>query len=561
MSSQLPPIDPNIRGHLARRSAGRLPDGLLAEVSAALDEARDTRPGAQWPRPAWSIPRLAGAGATVALVAVLVLAVAIPALHTAPATSPASYPDGRALSTIELASLMAGPALPMNTTVVASATIDARTDVCPMDRYPTLGVVEGMASQVCVMGATVPVGLGAPKTTGVFAFRYLGPGYLGLLGEITPASTGLAFKVADEWPLAGKTFLVEGWLGVVELTESCASAPTAGDVLDPNGEDCPYADWLADEPVDASVAAQTGLGSSETAGSGSPLLPVPERHVEAGGVHQIDSVPRSVGGTYGVYVVRSVTEQCPYASPQENRGCGAWRVLARVADISIPELRASPALTPTPTTAPPATPVAAPTQARPIAPTGLIGPGNRPLTAAEVSALVAADPGHLVGRYVIDKRPWCQTTCGDFEVEVADMVTPGWTVGQGEQGELLNSGPDGMVWTVPQVLAAWPNRPGIYLVDAWISGASMDSCDVAGSPCYEVSWLGSTPGVQQLGLQLGAYHEFGAGQVGGGASIHGLFLVEIFPEIQACGTGPASSGGACAAAGKMAARLEPAVLP
>ena len=547
MSSQLPPIDPNIRGHLARRSAGRLPDGLLAEVSAALDEARDTRPGAQWPRPAWSIPRLAGAGATVALVAVLVFAIGIPALHTAPATSPASYPDGRALSTIELASLMAGPALPVNTTVVASVTIDARTDVCPMDRYPTIGVVEGMASQVCVMGATVSAGLGTPKTGGTFAFRYLGPGYLGLLGQVTPATTSrLAFKVADDWPLGDKTFLVNGWLGADPISCPTYIAMTGGDPLNPDGADQCEFNWMSDADPNAEP-------SSYASG-----LPVPRRLVEAGGMRLIDGVPRGAA-VYGVYVVRGGTGAPCTASLLNNPGCG--RVLARVAGISIPEPSTSPALTPTPTTAPPATPVAAPTQALPIAPTGLIGPGNRALTAAEVSALVAADPGHLVGRYVIDKRPWCQTTCGDFEVEVADMVTPGWTVGQGEQGELLNSGPDGMVWTVPQVLAAWPNRPGIYLVDAWISGASMDSCDVAGSPCYEVSWLGSTPGVQQLGLQLGAYHEFGAGQVGGGASIHGLFLVEIFPEIQACGTGPASSGGACAAAGKMAARLEPAVLP
>jgi hypothetical protein len=48
----------------------------------------------------------------------------------------------------------------------------------------------------------------------------------------------------------------------------------------------------------------------------------------------------------------------------------------------------------------------------------------------------------------------------------------------------------------------------------------MDSCDVFGSPCYEVSWLAPTDsgvylapetGVEQLNTQLGAYHAFGPG--------------------------------------------------
>ena len=58
------------------------------------------------------------------------------------------------------------------------------------------------------------------RATGTFAFRYLAPGYLGLLGRLALPTTGLTFRATDQWPLQGKTFLVEGWLGADELTES-----------------------------------------------------------------------------------------------------------------------------------------------------------------------------------------------------------------------------------------------------------------------------------------------------------------------------------------------------
>src|SRR5664280_2731361 len=166
MNAQLPSIDPSIREHLARRSAGRLPGELAAEVFTALDSAPIRRP-------IWRVPRLAVAGLSLALVAVLVAAIAFSAVRTPPAASApslAGYPAERALTTAELASLMAGPALPVNTALVASVTIDVRNDVCPMNRYQTQGLVEGMGSQVCVMTADVAI---QPVTIeGTFAFRY-----------------------------------------------------------------------------------------------------------------------------------------------------------------------------------------------------------------------------------------------------------------------------------------------------------------------------------------------------------------------------------------------------
>jgi len=226
-----PPTDSEIREQLARRSAGRLPDGLLIDISAALDGVldgvREPRARARWPRLIWSVPRLAVAGMGVALVAVLAAAIAFRGVASRTGGIACRLPAERALTTAELARLMAGPALPANTTLVASVTIDARTDVCPMNSRPTIGVVEGMSSQVCVMGATLARSLPV-RRDGRLRLPVHRPGYLGLLGEITPASDSrLAFGAADGWPLAGKTFLVEGWLGAYPISCRRTSPPRA----------------------------------------------------------------------------------------------------------------------------------------------------------------------------------------------------------------------------------------------------------------------------------------------------------------------------------------------
>ena len=564
MNEQLPPIDSDLREHLARRSAGRLPGELAAEVFTALDSAPIRRP-------IWRVPRLAVAGLSLALVAVLVVAIAFSAVRTPPAASApslAGYPAERALTTAELSSLMAGPALSVNTALVASVTIDVRNDVCPMNRYQTQGLVEGMGSQVCVMTADVAV---QPTTlTGTFAFRYLAPGYLGMLGGIapaSPASSRLALQVADSWPDTGGTFLVDGWLGAVELTASCAGAPTTGDVLAPNGEDCPYDNWLGDGPVAAGIVADHEYTASSPQQSYDPLsLRGNARHVEAGGMRLIDSIDHAAP-VRGTYVVRPVTGPCPGAEPQASRGCSTWRVLAKLADITMTAPTAS---TPTPTNASPATSISSPAPSLAVAPAGLLGPNNRVLNPAELSALIAADPNHLSGRYVIDERVTCDgTDCTGFAPKaVADTI--------GSNGQIGLVGPvnvrpdDSLVWTIPQVIAALPGQPGIYLVDAWISGAGMVSCDVAGSPCYETSWLaptaselwlGSPAFGQRLDAQLGAYHQFGQGQVGGGAAIHGLFLFEWVPGGK-CGVGVDTTGlDTCSPHAQILARLEPAVLP
>ncbi len=392
MNGELPPIDPAIREQLARRSAGRLPEGLVSEVSAALDGASLERPQRvrSGTHSAWLTPRLAAAASLVLVFLVGAAILAVPRLVTPPAGN-ASYV---ALSTSELAALLAAKTQPeMNATLVATVTVDSRSEVCPMNRYPTLGVVEGMDSQVCVMGYDLNTYLSsdrvtAPKVTGTFAFRYLAPGYLGLIGELTLTATGLTFGATDDWPLLGRTFLVDSWLGADELTESCATTPTAGDPLLPNGDDCPFDNWLGAEATAPGIAADHGYTAGSPLPSYDPLsLRGNARLVEAGGMRIIDSIDHAAP-VHGVYVVRSVTAQCPNSSPVDSRGCGVWRVLARVSDTSLH----APTATATPT----------------AAPTGVY-PTGRALTTDELVRVLAgptlAVDTALVASVTIDPQP------------------------------------------------------------------------------------------------------------------------------------------------------------
>jgi len=543
MNAQLPPIDSKIREHLARRSAGRLPDGLVVDVFAALD-SRPPR------RTIWRVPRLAVAGISVALIAILAVTIVFSGNHTAPAASLAAYPAERPLTTAELASMMAGPQLPVNTALVASATIDVRADACPMNSRPTVGVIEGMGAQVCVMGADLSAKLPGPTSTGTFAFRYLAPGYLGLVGEITPASvSALAFKVADDWPLAGKTFLTQGWLYYTGLI---GNDPTVCSQASPdtNGTYSCTVSWMSDSPNATAVHDANGLPG--------PPNGVPARSVGmTPDVAEMDQI--TSGRASGIFVVASVTGPCPGASPQDSRGCPAWRVLAKVADISMPAPNPS-AASAVPTTAPPATPIVSPSAGIAVAPTGLIGPNNRALTPAELSALTAADPNHLAGRYVIDMRVTCDgVDCSGLPPKaIADQIQPG-SIGLVGPVDLRPDG--GLVWTVPQSLNGFQGR-FIFIVDAWISrGGLGDACDIVGQPCDRSTRLGSGPNARELTAQTGAISQFAPRNTPVGPAVRGLFLVSRVDNGKVCGMAPLASAGQCSAQIEILARLEPAVLP
>lgn len=560
MNENLPPIDPTVREQLSLRSAGRIPEGLLADVLAALDGDRGGGAMANRPRISWSVPRLAGAAIAMAFVAVFVAAIVAPGWHGGPVgdgASPAGYPADRALSTAELAAVMAGPTLQTNTTLVADVRIDVRSDVCPMDRYPTLGVIEGMDSQVCVMVATVAdLNSNTALSGGPFAFRYLGPGYLGLLAAIVPASESrLAFRVTDDWPIIGEPFAVEGWLGADGLLRDCLSAPTAGDVLNPNGLDCSYDDWLGDSSAAPGIAADHVTNPSSPYPSYDPLsLRGNARHVEAGGMRLIDSIDPAAP-VFGVYIVRANIADCVVDTRVSGRGCGTWRVLARVADITVPGPVASISTPPTPTALAPETPIPAPTTTpagEPLPssePVGYIGPASRPLTSDEVARIFATEKVGSV-RYVIDERAVCDgTDCTRVAPKpVADLFQ---SINFGDSWILVGPvdvRPDGsLVWTVPQALSNYQDR-FIFIVDATMFGQGLST------------WLDSDASAE-LTVQDGAFSRFAPAGTPANSSVHGLFLVQRVDTGKTCGVATSAPSGPCVPQVEILARLVTTAVP
>jgi hypothetical protein len=569
MNDELVPIDSDLRSQLARRSAGRLPEGLLVDVTYALDAVPVSAAGLPRLRPVWRGPRLAAAGLGAALLAVLVVAIAFPALRGGPAAVPAGYPANRALTASELNSLLAGPPLATNTALVVSATIDIRMDVCPMNRYPTVGVIHGIEPQICVMQGGLPPLLTGTTTTGIFALRYLGARTFGLLGQVTPApDSRIALGATDDWPLAGQTFLVNGWLGADDLPVSCVSPPAAGDVLSPAGEDCAYDDWLSDAPTAEGIAADHAAYAGSPQTSYDPLsLRGNARHVEAGGMRIIDGLDPHTP-VHGVFVVRSQAEACSGALAVDSRGCPAWRVLARLADLSLTAPSAVATLPPGPTStiepvttpavhAPSPTPLALPTSSDGAAPLGLLGSGNRPLTEGEFASLWAADPAHLSGRIAIVKGPVpTGFECSDVGsvASGSPISAPGchplegqiapegyWVVKIGADGKFTIVGEltvpsTGFVFTLDQVNAATTLKRGdLAVVDGWLL-EHVPTCDYgpplpsACGPFSEIASMATDNSPSGIGVQQGAYQQI-IGVAGewtiDGPPVHGLFLVQL----------------------------------
>ena len=545
MNVQLPPIDPGIREQLARRSGGRLPEDLLADIHAAVNAVPVEKPRVHTSgRVVWRMPRVGLAAACLMLVAVLAVAfIAVPALQTGPAASPAGYPADRALTAAELAAVMAGPALPTNTALTATVTIDARTDVCPMDRYPALGVIEGMGSQVCVVGTTPPGYALDARTTGTFAFRYLGPGVLGLLGKITPASASqLAFGAEDTWPTTADTILVDGWLGSYDFP--CpAMTFVPGDPLSPNGN-CDYS-WLAESaPFNA---------HSQTPKPGSTQTSVAGVAVEAYGARSYDGMPVSGPPVHGIFVVRhEANKQCP-VSIEESLGdayCPTWLVLAKLANISVP---------------------------KPAATLPLTGyPADRALTAGELATVMAgpALPTNtaLTATVTIDaKTDVCPMNRYPTIGVIEGMGAQVCVVGAGVSSEMTTAkatgtfafryiGP-GVLGLLDQikpasdsrlaysVSSALPLESGTFLVEGWLGFTPVPCPSAAfspGDPLYPntescaTNWLGDQPATGAPSDNSSPRWVFADSarfydSIESRDPVHGVYVVRAQPNLIGCG--------------------------
>ncbi|HEX7613363.1 MAG TPA: hypothetical protein VF371_11380, partial [Candidatus Limnocylindrales bacterium] len=427
----------------------------------------------------------------------------VPTATVPTATAPTGYPVDRALTTAELAAVMAGPALATNTTLVAAVTIDsseAGTPGCPMTGNPTIGPVRGMRTLVCVSGGrTTPA-----RIPGIFAFRYLGPGALDLLGEITPASSSRPVFGATGWPwsLNGwDTFLVGGYL---------IREPTGWRIADTLNGPTPSTNTFLTVQVDTAAG--------------------------------IDSTDPS---QYGVFVVTAVTVSVP-ASSMGPQGDGiVFHVVAKVADISVPGAAASPSPSPRENPAgPPATPLAP-------ALTGVIGTGNQPLTADELETLMVAQPDHLAGRIVIAKSPIptqisCQSDAngGGCAVNTKPLAQTGiWALSIGAEGALRLVGQittpmaGGYLFALDAVNASASLKAGdLVVVDGWLV-EHVVTCDYGATPLpagcgpfSEIASMATDNSPASVFVQQGAFEEF-TGSAGDwtvdGPPVHGLYLIRL----------------------------------
>jgi hypothetical protein len=431
------------------------------------------------------------------------------------ATPPTGYSVDRALTAAELAAVMAGPALPVNTTLVAAVTIDsseAGAPGCvPTSDSSTIGLVHGMPTRVCVFGG----GYSPARVPGIFAFRYLGPGALNLMAQITPASSSRpVFRATESWPwtISGDTtFLVGGYL---------VREPAGSRITDtPNG------------PAPSTNTYQT-VQVDDTAG--------------------IDSSDPS---RYGVFVVWCVPVYTPTDSIGSHGDGFAYHVVAQVGDIALPGASAPPSPSPSSgLVAPPATPID-------TSLTGVIGTGDRPLSADELETLMVSRPDHLAGRVVIVEAPIptqisCQSDAngGGCAVNTRSLAAEGdWAVRVGANGMLTlirrvsTPGSGDFVFTLDQIAIDDYKDGDLLLVDAWLIFAPPSICDILDTPKPSVcdgSSLSPTDMTNQpneLPVQLGTYQAI-TGNAAYGPPVHGLFVVRM-----ATGTVPT-----------ILARLEPA---
>jgi hypothetical protein len=273
---------------------------------------------------------------------------------------------------------------------------------------------------------------------------------------------------------------------------------------------------------------------------------------------------------YGAYVVSEINEPRPgeASTPPGSVGpvgCRAWRVLAKLADMTAQLPRASAtaarsaptALAPETAVVPPAT-TPGPSAEVPTAtsadepvvstsPIGLIGPGNRALTQDQLLVLLAADPGSFARRYVVEDQITCDgSNCPVVVYEpVIDLFGSGNT---SVQVGPVDAHPDGsLVWTVPQALADFDFRT-TFIVSARILSDG------------HTTWLDSDASAE-LTAQEGAFGRFAPAGTQINYSAPGLFLVRRVDTGRTCGSNSPAPSRPCVPRVEILARLETAAVP
>ncbi len=193
----------------------------------------------------------------------------------------------------------------------------------------------------------------------------------------------------------------------------------------------------------------------------------------------IDSIDHAAP-VHGTFVVRDVVGPCEGDPPQSSRGCDAWRVLAKIADITLPVATPAPSQSTSPTASPP---------------TGY--PIDRALTADELGRLLAAGSLKRYDTVVVDASVTLEASGACQGPQVPDIEFAGFVVGIDPQAcvyavpnttiepgllllRVLGSNTLGYMGTLPRPSSnftysptgAWPE--GYFLVHGWLDTDAKD---------------------------------------------------------------------------------------
>jgi hypothetical protein len=233
----------------------------------------------------------------------------------------------RYLTNAELASKVAQGQFETNEVILAQTTITVDQTVCPMNSFPTSGFISGSQPQICVMNGGIGQALSGKQAQGNFAFRYLGPNTLGLIGQITPGSAAdLSFAPGDNWPPTGQVFIAKGWLGSLNAGPLCHLDMNMGVDFLPTDSTCPVNNWLSAQELPP-LPTTTPMGRM---GEADQLQLQSGYHlVEADGARLLDNLPY-LEPLYGFYLVCAMAGPCPGDPLSSSRTCSFWRVLGKV---------------------------------------------------------------------------------------------------------------------------------------------------------------------------------------------------------------------------------------
>jgi hypothetical protein len=299
MNAESEPVDPELRRHLARRSAGPLPAGLVSEIDAALHAVSVERPrsriAARFPS---RLPRAVTAAASLALVAVLALAavvgfqrigsgpaVAVPSSPETPAATQSSFPISLDVGTTP--AIIGAGNLPMGWEELEMLMLASPDRLAGRVAILKSPIPSQITCQGDGGGGGCAVNTASLASGGDWAVYLGNDGRLSLLGPVARQSTGTFVFTLDTVAIGsrkqGDILLVDAWLLFAPPGCDAAATPMPsacnGSSLSPTNQD--------NQPDELPVQAGAYQAITGNAAYGPPVHGIFLTRVGAGGAASV----------------------------------------------------------------------------------------------------------------------------------------------------------------------------------------------------------------------------------------------------------------------------------